>query len=256
MKRVPNGGVVLALVLTLFLALLVQANGMNQSEAKLTSDAVASNPYLPSKCSPDRNGALELAHDLTFQVINASVQTNLQILFHFLAAALASDVFWIAVGSVGGMLALVLIYYQVKMSRDIAAVDFLLKSEAEFWSERMRKDRSALMKIIKANPRDFQAMAKHMDALNFFEGIGLLLKKKVIPIEYIWSSYSYRVLRYYPLLKDYVVWLRELDDDPTYYEDFEQLYGRMLMFEEKKRRRKIEMTEEHLHDFVKEEMEV
>lgn len=187
---------------------------------------------------------------------NASVQTNLQILVHLLAAALASEAFWIAIGSIGGMLALVLIYYQVKMSRDIGAVDFLLKSQAEFWSDRMRKDRSALAKIINANPRAFQAMAKHMDALDFFEGIGLLLKRKAIPIVYIWSTYSYWVLRYYPLLKDYVMWLREQDDDPTYYEDFEHLHGRTLMFEEKKRRRKIEITREQLHDFIEEETRV
>lgn len=92
------------------------------------------------------------------------------------------------------------------------------------------------------------------DVLDFFDDLGVLLEKKVVPIELLWSGFCYWVLRYRILLKDYINWIRKEENDPTFYCDFENLFKRILKREEKERHTKIEITSEQLQDFIQEEM--
>jgi hypothetical protein len=165
---------------------------------------------------------------------------------------LGSDTFWIAVGSVGALVTLVFIYYQIKTSRMIAAADFLLKLVHKFDSKEMRSHRKKLMTIIKENPKDNQKIDTCKEVLDFFDDVGLLLRKKVIPIEFVWSSFCYWILRYNGLLKGYIDWAR--GEDPTYYDQFEYLAEKTLKFEEKKRHKKIKITSKQLQEFIHEEM--
>jgi len=169
---------------------------------------------------------------------------------------LGPETFWIALGSVGAIFTLVLIFHQIRTSRMIAAADFLLKLVDRFDSKEIRSSRKKLMTIIKENPKDNQKIDTCREVPDFFDDLGLLLKKKVIPIELIWSSFCYWILRYHELLKGYIDWVRKRDRDPTYYDQFEYLNDETLKFEEKSRRRKIRLTSKQVEEFINEEKQL
>jgi hypothetical protein len=178
----------------------------------------------------------------------------LQLQFNNLESIISSDTFWLAVGSVGAIIALFLIYYQIRISRIITAANFLIKFESKFDSKKMRRNRRKLVSIIKNSPEEYAKMDAFRDVLDFFDDLGVLLEKKVVPIELLWSGFCYWVLRYRILLKDYINWIRKEENDPTFYCDFENLFKRILKREEKERHTKIEITSEQLQDFIQEEM--
>ncbi|MEM2971350.1 MAG: hypothetical protein QW270_02875 [Candidatus Bathyarchaeia archaeon] len=179
-------------------------------------------------------------------------------------SVITSDVFWIAIGSIGAIAALALTYRQIKRADIIASADFLLKLETNFCSENMLKKRRKIMEILKNNPNDFEKMDECRDVFDFFEDLGLLLRKKAIPKELIWSAYCYWIQRYWTAFKNYVYWVRN-DNDPTLYCEFEYLFNEIHSYDERKRnpsvlpfflRRKkpIEITQEELKDFIDEEI--
>jgi hypothetical protein len=165
-----------------------------------------------------------------------------------------SEVFWIAIGSIGAISTLAFIYLQIRTSKTIASAELLLKLEDQFYSATMRKHRKKLMTVLKKDPRDYHNINEEI--LDFFEDIGFLTKKKVLSVELVWSTYCYWILRYYLLLQEYIGWLRKRDDDTTYYRDFEHLYRENLKMEENRRGRKIEITPQQLQGFIDEELQV
>ncbi len=90
--------------------------------------------------------------------------------------------------------------------------------------------------------------------LDHFESLGFMLKENIAPEEYFWILNSYEVLRYWSTLSEYIHWVRKVDNDPTYFEEFEYLHDRMAKLEMKKHnRRKGTFTPEELNDFLTEE---
>jgi hypothetical protein len=167
-----------------------------------------------------------------------------------------ADVFWLAVGSLGAVITLSMIYYQIRISRSIAAADFLLRLENVFYSKRMLKNRREIMAAVKHDPRDFETIDATRDVLDFFDDVGVLLKQKVISLELVWSAYCYWILRYWKACQGYVCWLREVESDSTYYDGFEYLFQQMLRAEEKKRGKKADVTDQELREFIDEEMKL
>lgn len=164
---------------------------------------------------------------------------------------LGSAVFWAAVGSFGTIVSLVGVYYQIGQSRLVVAADFLLKLDKQFQSKKMRKCRKELVDIVDRNREDFNAIEIHMEVPEFFENVGLLVSKKIVPVELVWSTFCYWILPYWSLLKKYVGWCREMDKDPYHYSEFQRLYEKVLRFEQKKRCRNIDMK--ILEDYLKDE---
>jgi len=151
---------------------------------------------------------------------------------------LVSDTFWLAIASVGALITLAFIYYQIRTSRMIAASNFLLELVKKFDSKDMRICRKRLAKAIKETPGDNQKIDACSDVPGFFDDVGLLLKMKAVPIEIVWSSFSYWVLGYYRLLDNYINWARKEDNDPSYYAYFEYLVEKTLKFDRKMRRKR------------------
>ncbi len=100
-----------------------------------------------------------------------------------------SDTFWIALGSIGALFTLVMAYIQIRASRIISAADFLLKLEAKFTSLEMVEKRKKFMNILIASPEAFEKMDAFRDVFDFFEDVGLLLRKGILPKELVWSDY-------------------------------------------------------------------
>jgi hypothetical protein len=170
-----------------------------------------------------------------------------------------SDAFWIAVGSIGAIVALVFAAWQIRTSRLIAAADFLLKIHDTFYSANMIERRKEIAKIFKDHPNDAKSLdSSHnaLEVLDFFEDIGLLVKKKVIPLEFVWSPYYYWILHYWTAAKEYVYWYRKTNHEPTYYDKLEYLYNEVKRFEELTRHEIVEVTPRQLQEFIDEELKL
>jgi hypothetical protein len=172
-----------------------------------------------------------------------------------IGAVIVSDTFWVSIGSVGALITLIFIYDQTRTTRMVYAADFLLKLWGSFYSDDMRERRIELAKIIKEFPGDNKKLASSsLEVLDFFENIGLLVKRAVIPLEYIWSGYYYWIVYYWIAVKEYVSWFRKEEKDPTYYDSFEYLFRRVIDFDERRRHKKVEIGPESLREFIENEI--
>lgn len=71
--------------------------------------------------------------------------------------------------------------------------------------------------------------------LDFFETLGLLVRRRAVDEELAWNSFSYWLLRYAALAPDQIKARRRSESDWTYYEEFEHLAERLTQFEAGKR---------------------
>lgn len=87
---------------------------------------------------------------------------------------------------------------------------------------------------------------------DFFETIGLLLRRRALDIELVHSSFSYWVIPIWELAEpDIKVW-RERNDDNAYYMDFNYLYKNLVKYDARLRKISVrKMTNQELKDFMK-----
>lgn len=169
---------------------------------------------------------------------------------------IGTDTFWVAIGAIGAVIALVLTFLQLRASRIIAAADFLLRLENSFTSLDMLLKRHQILLVLKSDPTSFRKMDPYRDIFDFFEELGLLLRKKIIPTDLVWSDYCAWTLFYWNAFKGYIDWARTTDEDCTLYCEFEYLYKKMLEFDERKLKRKKKLTPESIAEFIGEEVEL
>ena len=157
---------------------------------------------------------------------------------------------WAAV--VAALTAIFAVMRESRRSRFQSGVDILFKLNDMFSTEGMRKTRRKAAKGIRQGRN-----ADVDDVLDFFEVVGLLVRRRAIADLFVWHSFFYWTHRYYLLTKEYVASVRE--KDPTTWSDFVWLHQRLENVE--KRRRKC--SDEHvvvdkteLDEFLKEEMQV
>lgn len=175
-------------------------------------------------------------------------------MLEFVANILESETFWIAIGSLGAVFTLFIAYLEIRASRVIAAADFLLRLESRFCSNEMVKKRKKFILLLKDAPEDFERMDSFRDVFDFFEDLGLLLRKGIIPIELVWSNYCHWILNYWVASQGYVNWARNKDADPTLYCEFEILFKRIRTYEERRIKRKVNITLEKTMDFINDEL--
>jgi dephospho-CoA kinase len=162
--------------------------------------------------------------------------------------------FWTAVGAIGTVGTLYLIYRQARTSKLISAANFLLTLDDRFFSDKMKKDRRDLAKALLEDPENMERIDNLIDpVIAHFEDLGILLRKGLVLDELIWDMEGYYIVRYWQLSKKYIDWLRAKEQDETFYTDFDLLYNRILKIEKKRRRKELQITAEAIKEFLKEE---
>lgn len=68
----------------------------------------------------------------------------------------------------------------------------------------------------------------------FFEHLGACVRAEAISKELVWDAYTWYIENYWLIIKPTVLKLREKDNDPTYYERFEELYEEMMVITRKR----------------------
>jgi hypothetical protein len=117
--------------------------------------------------------------------------------------------------AVTGIAALFYAARQLNESRDLAKVQHLLDFVKQFNSEPMVGLRKSVAEQRLQGNTEPDGMD---DILNFFETIGLLVRRDYLDTEDVWDSFSYWMFNVYVDFRQYIE--REQQDDYTYYSDF------------------------------------
>jgi len=171
-------------------------------------------------------------------------------------ALLSSAVFWAAVGSIGGIVALLLILRQIRDAHNVAAYQFLRKEDERFSSDSMLRYRSALAYVLLTDPKNNPELANTADyVLGFFEDLGVIMKQQLAPSYMLWSMNAYYVTRYWHALSDYIEWVRVTFDDEMYFTDFEKLFRKMDNMDRRlSGDASTECTDDDMKDFLRDEL--
>lgn len=160
--------------------------------------------------------------------------------------ALASEVSWVALQAIGTIGGIYFIYRRIAGRGE----------DDRFSAEGREKDRSILARTLLRHPGDWERVGTHATGvLDYFEGLGLEVKERIVPPYVVWRS-SYRdVVHWWQALAGYVRWARENPDDPSRFVEFEYLYKAMIRQERKQRRRRTEPIDTRsLRDFLQDEV--
>ena len=170
---------------------------------------------------------------------------------------------WTALQAIGTVAAFLAILWQVRKAKAqteaLAAAtgyDLLLRVDDRFNSREMRVARAQASYFLKTamNPVDRPPGFWNDNApglpveqvLDVFELIGLLLKKRAIDPEAVWSLFSYHITNYYSSCDRSRYFKEWLGNDPPFYEDFKALHARMQQIQ----RRRTGQDEEPDPDFL------
>lgn len=167
-----------------------------------------------------------------------------------------SQTFWTAVAAIGSVTALYFIYRQISYATNSTAYDFLRKEDDRFSSEGMRRDRCILAKTLLLAPDKYKEIDKYADyVLGYFEDLGLMIEKKLVPTYFVWVTNCYYVLNYWHAAKEYIYWVRKTNNDPNYYSGFEYLFKMLSKIEKKMSKKKhLSITNEDIRRFLREEL--
>jgi hypothetical protein len=137
------------------------------------------------------------------------------------------------VGTVGGLL---LVWWKVRQLREVNAYGLVRDEDKRWNSPEMRAHRARLAQALLVSRRDFDRIEEQggEEVTAYFENIGLLLHRRIVPIYYLWSMLADYITYYGQLLHDYLAWVRRSTGDPTYYEDFELLRSRIAALGKKR----------------------
>ena len=155
---------------------------------------------------------------------------------------------WAAVAA--SAIAVYAIWIESRRSRFALGIDLFLKLDERFGDNRMLvARRAAAMALSSENKADAD------DVLDFFEMVGLLVRRGALDEYVVWHNFFYWIHRYYLSAKDHIDTIQS--EDPTIWADLTQLYSRLASIEKKERQcsvSQLQLTEEELTEFLNEEM--
>lgn len=150
-------------------------------------------------------------------------------------AALAAAV-GVMVTAVGVIVAILSLKSQMASSRFAISVDLLTKMDERFnGAEMLKKRREAATALLKK--KDYGMVD---DVLDFFETVGLMMRRGALDEEMVWNTFFYWSDGYWRAAQPYIQ--SERRGDPVVWTELEYLEARCLAFE--KRRTKGHDTEE------------
>ena len=147
-----------------------------------------------------------------------------------------------------------LVIVQTRTSRDQMKMKIELDFVDKFESNAMKLARSKLAKQILAKV-DHDCIQE--DVINLFEAIGTVLRRKYLDKELVWADFSFHAIRWWSVLKDYILEERKRqDNDQTIFEDFENLVDILYKVEVKRRKLsldKLKPNNDKISQFLKDE---
>jgi len=137
-----------------------------------------------------------------------------------------SSWFWTMVQGIVVSASAVLIYRQLKAQHFGNMLGALTTLDDRWATEDMLKARAKL--CLKYGTNDLKIDEQTGCVLDFFEQMGLYLKKRAFTKDVIWEFYSYNVKYYWAIAEPLIQEFRSSEKDQTYYKWFEWLAKQMM----------------------------
>jgi hypothetical protein len=182
---------------------------------------------------------------------------------------------WVALASLGtalGTWALALItFWLVKQQLRISQEELqarLRMSQEELQvrnqlSLENRFDSAPLVSARKALAAQFLQQALHKDidedVMNFFESLGMFLRRGYLDPELTWAAFSFNAIRWWSACKDYITAERDRQKDETIFAEFQRLTDRLYEIEERERRKirsELEPSPSEIQEFLEGERDL
>lgn len=168
------------------------------------------------------------------------------------------EVFWVMLTAIASWFLVgvtwLMIKKQVMLGQTDLKVRLQMSFEEKFGGSNMIEERKKLAgQII--------GQTKHEDIqepiLNFFESIGILLRRKYLDREMVWAGFAFYAIRWWSASKDYIFEeRRRKNNDNTIFEDFNYLIDELYKIEMQKRsltRAELEPSQDDIKRFLDEE---
>jgi hypothetical protein len=167
------------------------------------------------------------------------------------------ETFWMAVTALASWVLVGITFYlirnQIQISKNDLKVRLQLNFEEKFEGESFMRKRKNLSSQLLMNT-DFKNV--HEDIINFFESIGMLLRKKYFDKEMAWIGFGYYAIRYWEAYEKYILAERKRFCDETLYTEFEYLKTQMYAVEMHERninQEEVKVKPNEINDFLSEE---
>jgi hypothetical protein len=157
---------------------------------------------------------------------------------------------WNAIAALAGLaaaiVAIVALFLQSRQTAFAIAVDLLLKMDERFDSPEMLRRRQCAARGLLNGSED-----NVRDVLNYFELVGLLMRRKALDRAMVWHDLSYWITQYADAARDYIN--AERHKDPNLWTELLWLDAQMLDIERSHRPRgSIKYLEKRV-DFLRKE---
>jgi hypothetical protein len=167
----------------------------------------------------------------------------------------------VIVAFLGLIVAFVAFLQQTRDTHLSLGVQLLRELEREFDSKEMRKNRSGLAKLYLkqklGKPMPGSSFGDHSELFDFFTTIGLLLKRGVLDVEFVWTSFYYWFVRHWEISEPDIQAWRKQEADPTYWEECDYLYQQLVRYDAKRRGIPVQRQgPEELMRFIKEQSDL
>jgi len=157
---------------------------------------------------------------------------------------------WVAI-----ILSIIILGFQLKRSRFSQSVDLILKLEERFSdSKAMIDKRKQAAKALRSNPSSPSSDIE--DVLDFFETLGLLVRRKALDEEMVWNTFYHWLHRYWLLCESYI--RTKQKTKLTLWGDYADLEKRLVDLEWKKTKRRddIYLSNDELDEFLNDECDL
>ncbi|HXM60519.1 MAG TPA: hypothetical protein VN950_06655 [Terriglobales bacterium] len=150
--------------------------------------------------------------------------------------------------AITGAWALLYAKRQLAQARESDRVQHLVRFIEQFESEPLATYRRV---TAEKRVRGTSYPTEAQNILNFFETIGLLVRREYLDVDDVWSSFAYWMFNVYADFREDIE--QEQRDDPSYYQDFCTLIERLRKVEMEEGGRDDHPSKEEILDFWRDE---
>ena len=140
---------------------------------------------------------------------------------------------------IGLLIAIWAVWHQSRDTHTSLGVQILRDLEKEFISGGTKRQCIRLathyLRTKRRRPRSTAAFSRDSSVFDFFESVGLLLRRGVLDMEMVYSSFYYWFVPLWELAEPEVVAWRHAHDDSTYWRDCERMYDHLVKHDARQR---------------------
>ena len=144
---------------------------------------------------------------------------------------------------------------QLSIAKEQRKIQLYLELRKEFDGPLISKRKLLSQQILDSKPHE----EMNEPVMNFFEDMGMLVRRDYVDREMIWDTFSFYATRWWSACKDYITKERADKSDNTLFKDFEGLVEKIYEDEIKERqktRTELEPSRSDLTQFLKEEARI